>query len=85
MKEFTYVIRDELGIHARPAGQLVKKLTEFPGEVRVGNAKKMVDGKRLFAVMGLGMKQGDELTLSFDGAGEDEAALVAEQFLRANL
>ena len=85
MKEINYVIKDELGIHARPAGLLVKKLNEFAGEVRVGNPKKMVDGKRIFAVMGLGMKQGDELTLTFSGTGEDDAAAIAEQFLNANL
>ena len=85
MKEIRYVIKDELGIHARPAGLLVKKLTEFPGQVQIGNQKKMVDGKRIFAVMSLGMKQGDELTLTFSGAGEDDAAAGAEQFLTANL
>jgi len=85
MKEITYIIKDELGIHARPAGLLVKKLAGFPGEVRVGNAQKMVDGKRIFSVMSLGIKQGDELILTFDGTGEDEAAAGAEQFLAANL
>ena len=85
MKEITYIIKDELGIHARPAGLLVKKLAEFPGEVRVGNQQKMVDGKRIFAVMSLGLKQGDELRLTFNGAGEDDAAAEAEKFLAANL
>jgi len=85
MKEIKYVITDELGIHARPAGLLVKKLAEFTGEVRIGNPKKMVDGKRIFSVMSLGMKQGDEMTLAFDGAGEDDAAANVEQFLKATL
>ena len=85
MRELRYVITDELGIHARPAGLLVKKLAEFPGDVRVGNTQKMVDGKRLFSVMSLGLKQGDEMRLTFDGSGEDNAATEAEQFLTANL
>ena len=85
MKEIKYVIKDELGIHARPAGLLVKKLIEFPGNVQIGNAQKMVDGKRIFSVMGLGFKQGDEMTLTFEGAGEVEAAAAAEQFLKATL
>ena len=85
MREVRYVITDELGIHARPAGLLVKKLAEFSGEVQIGSSAKMVDGKRLFAVMGLGLKQGDEMILTFNGAGEDEAAAVAEQFLVENL
>ena len=85
MRELRYVITDELGIHARPAGLLVKKLAEFSGEVQIGSPAKMVDGKRLFAVMGLGLKQGDEMILTFNGDGEDAAATVAEQFLTENL
>ena len=85
MRELRYVISDSLGIHARPAGLLVKKLTDFPGDVRVGVPQNMVDGKRLFSVMGLGLKKGDELCLTFDGDGEDRAVEEAELFLRANL
>ena len=85
MKELKYIIKYEQGIHARPAGLLVKTLSEFSSEVRVGTPLKMVDGKRVFAVMGLGLKQGDEMTLTFDGPDEDAAAAMAEQFLRANL
>lgn len=82
MKELKHIIRYESGIHARPAGLLVKMLSEFSCETRVGTHLKMVDGKRVFAVMGLGLKQGDEMTLTFDGADEDAAAVRAELFLR---
>ena len=85
MKEIKYVIKDELGIHARPAGLLVKALSGFPGEVRVGTPQKMVDGKRIFGVMSLGLKCGDEITLTFDGAGEDETAEKIAMFLVQNL
>jgi len=85
LKEVKYVIRDETGIHARPAGLLVKALSEFSGEVRVGTPQKMVDGKRIFGIMGLGLKCGDEITLTFSGAGEDEAAQRITVFLSENL
>ena len=85
LKELKYIIKYELGIHARPAGLLVKMLGEFSSEARVGTPDKMVDGKRVFAVMSLGLKQGDEMTLTFDGPDEDAAAARAEQFLSANL
>ena len=85
MKVIKYVIRDEAGIHARPAGLLVKALGEFPGEVLVGTPKKMVDGKRIFGIMGLGLKCGDEITLTFDGTGEKEAAERIMAFLGDNL
>ena len=85
MRELRYVISDSMGIHARPAGLLVRQLSVFPGDVRVGVPQNMVDGKRLFSVMGLGLKKGDELFLTFDGDGEDLAAEEAESFLRAIL
>ena len=85
MKKIKYVIKYEPGIHARPAGLLVKMLSEFSSEARVGTHRKMVDGKRVFAVMSLGLKQGDEMTLTFDGPDEEAAAERAELFLRENL
>ena len=85
MKEIKYIIKDELGIHARPAGLLVKKCAEFKSEIKMGRPDKMVDAKRVIGVMTLGMKCGDELTLTFDGADEEEAATAVEAFLSENL
>ena len=85
MRELKYIIKYEQGIHARPAGLLVKTLCEFSSEARVGTPLKMVNGKRVFAVMGLGLKQGDEMTVTFDGSDEDAAAARVEQFLNENL
>ena len=85
MKKLKHIIRYELGLHARPAGLLVKTLSEFSCETMAGTPLKMVDGKRVFAVMGLGLKQGDEITLTFDGTDEDAAAAKAESFLNTNL
>ena len=45
MKEFKYTITDELGIHARPAGLLVKKAAEFASTVSVDNGTKKGDAK----------------------------------------
>jgi len=85
MKEIKYIIKDELGIHARPAGLLVKKCAEFSSDIKMGRPDKMVDAKRVIGVMTLGMKCGDELTLTFDGADEDAAAAAVEAFLNENL
>lgn len=80
-----YVITDELGIHARPAGKLVKKAAEFPCSAKIGTPEKMVDAKRIMGVMGLALKQGDELSMVFEGERETEAASALEAFLRENL
>jgi phosphocarrier protein len=85
MKEIRYVITDELGIHARPAGLLVKKCAGFSCDVRIGKPDKMVDAKRIFGVMGLGIKCGNEIIVTFDGLDEEIAAAEVELFLRDSL
>ena len=85
MKEVKYIIKDELGIHARPAGLLVKKCAGFKCDIRIGRPDKMVDAKRVIGVMALGMKCGDELRLTFEGPDEEMAASEVEAFLIENL
>ena len=85
MVEIEHVIKDELGIHARPAGQLVKAVNGFQCSAQIGTQKKMVDAKRIMGVMGLALKFGDTLTMTFDGPDEEEAASKMEAFLKENL
>jgi len=85
MVEIQHTIKDELGIHARPAAQLVKKACEFSCIVKIGTFIKMVDAKRVMGVMGLALKKGDILTMTFDGIDEVRAANEMEVFLAENL
>lgn len=86
MKQFQYVITDELGLHARPAGQLVKVAAGFAGcDIKVGTETKMVDAKRIMGVMQLGAKKGTALTITCEGADEEAAAEKLEAFLKENL
>jgi phosphocarrier protein HPr len=85
MKEFQYVITDPEGIHARPAGLLVKTASQFESAVTIEKDGKQADAKRIFAVMGLAAKQGQQLTVKVDGADEDTAASEIERFLKENM
>lgn len=85
MKEFQYVIKDEAGIHARPAGMLAKEAKNFKSKITlVGNGRE-ADALRLMAVMSLGLKQGAEMTVRVEGADEEQAAEAMKAFLEANL
>jgi phosphocarrier protein HPr len=81
MQEFTYTIKDPDGIHARPAGLLVKEATKFKSKVTLKANGKSADLKRIFALMALGVKTGTEVTVTAEGEDE-EAAIKA---LQANL
>ena len=84
MKTFEYTITDELGIHARPAGMLVKEASEFASKIMIASPKE-VDAKRIMGVMSLGVKKGDTVKLTIEGEDEDAAASALEAFLSANL
>lgn len=85
MKQFTYVITDPAGIHARPAGLLVKEAAKFASTITIAKDAKKGDLKRIFGVMALGAKKGDTVTITCDGADEEAAAQALEAFLKANL
>lgn len=85
MKKFNYTIKDEIGIHARPAGLLVKCAVKFSSSVTVSKGEKSADAKKLFALMGLGAKCGDSVTVTVSGDDEDDAAKEIKCFFESNL
>ena len=85
MRQFQYTITDPVGIHARPAGLLVKAAKALDSTVTVEKDGKSATATKLMALMGLGIKGGDTVTVSVEG-GDEQASLTAmEQFFRDNL
>ncbi|MCQ2106811.1 MAG: HPr family phosphocarrier protein [Fibrobacter sp.] len=85
MRTFTYTIKDELGIHARPAGMLAKTAKAFDSEITITKGEKTVGATKLMALMGLGVKCGDTITVTANGGNEDAALEEMKSFLEANL
>ncbi len=85
MQSFSYQITDEAGIHARPAGMLVKAMQEFTSDVTIACGAKTASAKKLFALMGLAVRCGETITVTADGADEVAAIAAAQQFLADNL
>lgn len=85
MKTFLYTIKDEQGIHARPAGELVKIAKSFACEIQLGKDGKMVDAKKIFGIMGLAAKQNDTVEFHFSGDDEEQACTTVAAFMEANL
>ena len=83
MKSFNYTITDPVGIHARPAGILVKEIKNYTGTtVTVTKGDKSVNALKLMALMGMGIKQGDTVTVSIEGENEEEVAAKIEEFFK---
>lgn len=85
MEKFTYVITDPAGIHARPAGLLVKEAGKFISKLTISKSAKKGDLKRIFGVMALGVKKGEEIEVTCEGADEAAAASALAAFFKANL
>ena len=85
MKEIKYVITDPLGMHARPAGMLVKAVAPYTSKITITAPTGTADARRLMALMRLAAKPGMELTVTIDGADEEKAAAELQAFLTANL
>lgn len=85
MKTFDYTVKDELGIHARPAGLLVKEAKNFTSRITIKKGEKEVDATRVMAVMALGVKQDEKITVNVDGADEDAAVTAMKAFFEKEL
>ena len=86
MKEFTYTIKDALGIHARPAGNLVKLIKGSSSSVTVEKeGKPPINATALMKLMGLGVKCGETIKFTVEGEDEEAAAKSIEDFMTANL
>lgn len=86
MKKFTYTITDPVGIHARPAGLLAKATKMLDSTITITKADgKSAVATKLMALMGLGIKQGDIVTVTIEGGSEEANAATMEQFFKDNL
>ena len=85
MRSFKYQIQDETGLHARPAGKLVKLARELDSAVTLAAGERQADGTGLFAVLGLGVKKGTVMTVTVSGGDEESSLKLLEAFFRENL
>ncbi len=85
MKEFTYTIKDKMGIHARPAAVMAKEAKNYGDTVITVNfGDKSANASQLMKVMGLGVKCGDEVKITVEGPDEDAVAEAMEKFFEEN-
>lgn len=85
MKKATFIIENTMGIHARPAGEIVKLAAKFDSEIMLYGNGKEAKAKGLLMIMAMGIRKGQELVVTVDGSDEDEAlkafqVLISENF-----
>ena len=86
MKKCAYTIQEANGVHARPAGLLVKAAKALDSTITLETAAgRSAAATRLMAVMGLGIKQGDTVTVTVEGGDEEASTAAMEKFFSENL
>lgn len=84
MTNFTFVVTDPMGLHARPAGLLAKEAMKYTSKITLTKGEKSGDAKRIFNIMGLGIKSGDTVEVTVEGEKEEEDKALLEKFVREN-
>lgn len=84
MKSFEYTIKDPMGLHARPAGVMVKMCSTLESDITLETNGKTANAKKIIAVMGLGAKQGAVVKVNISGNDEDSACEKLKEFFEAN-
>jgi phosphocarrier protein len=79
MQSFEYTITDKLGIHARPAGKLVKEAQKFKSKASVKVDTREADAKKIINLMQLNIKYGQTVNFEFEGEDEQRAAESLKQ------
>lgn len=72
MTSFTYQISDPMGFHARPVGFLAKLASQSKALITIKFNDKQADARRLYQVLGLGIKTKDVMTVLIEGENELE-------------
>jgi phosphocarrier protein len=77
----TFKIKNKLGIHARPAGQMVKTASKFSSDVYISKNGNEVNGKSIMGILMLEAGYGSEIVLRLDGDDEFEALQALEDLI----
>ena len=85
MIQFEYVITDELGIHARPAGLLIREAKKYSSMITLLHGNRTSAATKLFEIMKLGIKQADTLGITIEGPDEEESAAAIREVLKTHL
>lgn len=85
MKEFKFIIKDKIGLHARPAGAISAMAKCFKSEISVSCGEKRADAKRLLSLMSLGATSGTELSFKIEGVDEETAQNAMKEICKEKL
>ena len=85
MIEFSHTVKDPNGMHARPAGLLVREASRFSSEIMIENEGKKASAKKLISLLSLSVKCGNTIRVTVIGEDEARAAEVLSVYMKERL
>ena len=82
-KEF--IIKNEIGLHARPAALFVQTTNKFLSDIMIKKAGKTVNAKSIMGVMAMGISKGEMIEIIIDGPDEENAISAIEDLINVKL
>ena len=82
MIEKTVTIKNKAGMHTRPAATIVKMAAKYKCDFYITKDDLHINGKSIIGVMTLAAEMGSEITLTFDGEDEKEAAAEIVEYFK---
>lgn len=83
-KQVTLIIRNRLGLHARPAALFVQMANRFKSEIEVQKGKERVNGKSIMGIMTLAAGCGAQITIRVTGADAQKAITELTKLIRSD-
>jgi phosphotransferase system HPr (HPr) family protein len=72
------IVKNKLGLHARPAALFVQLANKFDSAITVRKGKHSVNGKSIMGILMLAAAKGAEIQIEADGKDAKEAVLELE-------
>ena len=85
MRKFEYTVTDPEGLHARPAGALVRKAKQYVSRITVSANGRECDATRLMTLMAMCIRCGTLVTVSIEGDDEEVCEAEMKLFFEQNL
>lgn len=79
-----FVIKNKMGLHARPAALFVQTANRFQADVEVQKGKQRVDGKSIMGIMMLAAGVNTAITVRTSGPDAQQAMLEIERLIDSN-
>ncbi len=79
MMDRLFVVKNKLGLHARPAAMFVQTTNKFKSSVKVHKGETEVDGKSIMGLMMLAAEEGAKIKVVTNGTDEKEVLDALEK------